>query len=231
VKPWQGDGTHATIRAMTDATLRQPASARFALGLLTLFALAWVGLGISPHYREDWLLENILVVVAVPVLAIGWRHLPMTRLSYACLFAFALLHEIGAHYTYAEVPYDAFCQRYLGFSLDAALGLERNTFDRLVHFLYGVLVTPACVELLDRVAPPRGLWRYLMPVSFIMAHSMLFELFEWLAATMFGGDLGQAYLGTQGDIWDAHWDMALAMLGSILAVIALGWRGWLASSR
>jgi len=216
---------------MTAATPRQPASARFALALLALFTAIWLALGICPRYREDWMLENILVVVAVPVLAIGWRPLPMTRLSYACLFAFAVLHEVGAHYTYADVPYDAFCRQYLGFSLDAALGLGRNSFDRLVHFLYGLLVTPACVELLDRVAPPRGIWRYLMPVSFIMAHSMLFELFEWLAASVFGGELGQAYLGTQGDVWDAHWDMSLAMLGAIATVAVLGLRGWLAENR
>jgi putative membrane protein len=216
---------------MTDAAPRQPASARFALALLALFSVIWIALAIAPHYREDWMLENILVAIAVPVLASGWRHLPMTRLSYTCLFAFGVLHEIGAHYTYAEVPYDAFCQQLLGFSLDDLLGLQRNSFDRAVHFLYGVLVTPACIELLDRVAPPRRIWRYLMPVSFIMAHSMLFELFEWLAATVFGGDLGQAYLGTQGDVWDAHWDMALAMLGAILVVVPLGLGGWLAKNR
>lgn len=213
---------------MTQTPNRQPASARFALILLGMFSALWIALAISPHYREDWLLENVLVLVTVPVLLWSWHRLPFTRLSYSCLFLFGVLHEIGAHYTYAEVPYDAFFQQTLGFSLDQSLGLERNTFDRLVHFLYGVLITPACIELLDRVSPPRGAWRYVMPVSFIMAQSMLFELFEWLAATVFGGDLGQAYLGTQGDIWDAHWDMALAMLGSILVLIPLGLRGWLA---
>ena len=213
---------------MTESHRRTPATPRFALVLLGLFAIAWVALAIAPKYRDDWALENVLVLVAVPVLAWGWRTLPLTRLSYACLFLFGLLHEIGAHYTYAEVPYDAFFQRHLGFSLDAALGLHRNSFDRLVHFLYGVLVTPACIELLDRVAPPRGAWRWVMPVSFVMSHSLLFELFEWLAASVFGGDLGQAYLGTQGDVWDAHQDMLMATLGSVLAVAALGLRGWLA---
>src|SRR5690606_26157828 len=96
-------GSHATIRRMTDAAPRQPASARFALALLALFSVIWIALAIAPHYREDWMLENILVAIAVPVLAWGWRHLPLTRLSYSCLFAFGVLHEIGAHYTYAEV--------------------------------------------------------------------------------------------------------------------------------
>ncbi|MCW4453354.1 DUF2238 domain-containing protein [Flavobacterium sp. MXW15] len=208
--------------------VRTPASGRFAAVLLALFLLAWAALAVAPLNRQDWALENVLVLVALPVLYLGWRQAPFTRLSYAALFAFLLLHEIGAHYTYAEVPYDAACRRWLGFSPDALLGFERNQFDRAVHFLYGVLVLPASVELLDRVSPPRGFWRYLLPVTFIMSHSMLFELFEWIAAELFGGDLGQAYLGTQGDVWDAHKDMALATLGSVLAVAWLGWRGWLA---
>lgn len=208
--------------------VRTPASGRFAAVLLALFLLAWTALAIAPLNRQDWALENVLVLVALPVLYLDWRQAPFTRLSYAALFAFLLLHEIGAHYTYAEVPYDAACRRWLGFSPDALLGFERNQFDRAVHFLYGVLVLPASVELLDRVSPPRGFWRYLLPVTFIMSHSMLFEMFEWIAAELFGGDLGQAYLGTQGDVWDAHKDMALATLGSVLAVVWLGWRGWLA---
>ncbi|GAB3513517.1 DUF2238 domain-containing protein [Pseudoxanthomonas daejeonensis] len=207
---------------------RTPATSGYALALLCLFVAVWIALAISPWYREDWALENVLVLVAVPVLAWGWRRMPLTRLSYTCLFVFGVLHEIGAHYTYAEVPYDASIQRVAGFSIDALLGLQRNSFDRLVHLLYGVLVTPACIELLDRVAPPRGAWRFVLPVSFIMSHSLLFEMFEWLAASLFGGDLGQAYLGTQGDEWDAQKDMLLATLGSVLAVSVLGLRGWLA---
>ncbi len=213
---------------MADGFRRTPASSRYALVLLGVFAAVWIALAISPWYRQDWALENVLVLVAVPVLAWGWRRMPLTRLSYACLFAFGLLHEIGAHYTYSEVPYDAFFQRAFGVSPDAVLGLQRNSFDRAVHFLYGVLVTPACIELLDRVAPPRGIWRYLLPVSFIMSHSLLFEMFEWLAALVFGGDLGQAYLGTQGDVWDAQKDMLMATLGAALMVAVLGRRGWLA---
>ncbi|KAF1687691.1 hypothetical protein B1992_03280 [Pseudoxanthomonas broegbernensis] len=216
---------------MPEAALRNPATSRHARVLLGLFAAVWIALAIAPKYRHDWALENVLVLLAVPALAWGWRRMPLTLLSYACLFAFGVLHEIGAHYTYAEVPYDAFFQRTFGFSLDAALGLQRNAFDRLVHFLYGVLVTPACIELLDRVAPPRGAWRYVLPVSFVMSHSLLFELFEWLAASVFGGDLGQAYLGTQGDVWDAQQDMLMATLGTVLAVAVLGLRGWMAPRR
>ena len=79
---------------------RTPASSRYALCLLGLFAVVWTSLAVSPWYRQDWALENVLVVVAVPVLAWGWRAMPLTRLSYACLFVFGVVHEIGAHYTH-----------------------------------------------------------------------------------------------------------------------------------
>lgn len=198
--------------------------ARFPLVLLAAFAAVLVLLGIEPKYRQDWLLENVLVFIAVPALALAWRDLPFSRAAYACLFAFLLLHEVGAHYTYSEVPYDAWSVALTGQSIDSALGFERNHYDRLVHFLYGVLLMPATVELFRAKAPPSGAWAILMPVFFLMSHSVLYEMIEWLAAEVFGGELGQAYLGTQGDVWDAQKDMALAAAGALAARLAL-WAG------
>lgn len=197
---------------------------RFPTLLLALFLLAATLLGIAPRYRQDWLLENVAVVVALPLLVHGWYRLRFSRGACLALFVFLLLHEVGAHYTYSEVPYDAAFHRLTGYSLDRLLGFPRNEFDRLVHFLYGLLVTPMAVELLDRRAPPRGIWRWILPVTFIMSHSVVYELVEWLAATRFGGDLGVAYLGTQGDPWDAQKDMALAALGSAAAMAAIAAR-------
>lgn len=213
------------------ASVRRPVPTRHALALLAAYAVVWIALAIDPSYREDWALENVLVVVAVAALPFVWRRMPLAWPSCIGLFAFGVLHAVGAHYTYAEVPYDAFFQRHFGFSVDALFGFQRNTYDRLVHFSYGLLLAPVCVQLLERVAPPRGPWRYVLPVSFIMSHALLFEIFEWLAASVFGGDLGQAYLGTQGDEWDAQKDMLLAMLGATVSVAALGLAGWLAPGR
>lgn len=194
---------------------------RFPALLLGLFLIATALLGIAPRYREDWLLENVVVLVALPLLVHGWYRLRFSRGACLALFVFLLLHEVGAHYTYSEVPYDALFTRLTGHSLDRLLGFPRNEFDRLVHFLYGLLVTPMAVELLKRRAPPQGIWRWILPVTFIMSHSVVYELVEWLAAARFGGDLGVAYLGTQGDPWDAQKDMALAALGSVLAMIII----------
>lgn len=204
---------------MTTAVPAHAAPPRFVLGLLAAFAAIWVALALAPWYRQDWLLENMLVFAALPLLAWGYRTLPFTRGTYACLFVFLVLHEIGAHYTYSEVPYDRAFEAVTGASLNALLGWERNHYDRAIHFLYGLLVTPAAIEILQARATPRGLWRWLLPVCFMMSHSVLYEMIEWLAAVVFGGDLGQAYLGTQGDVWDAQKDSLLATAGSVLAVI------------
>lgn len=204
---------------MTRSAPAGAAPRAFVLGLLAAFAAIWIALALAPWYREDWLLENLLVFAALPLLAWGHRTLPFTRGTYTCLFVFLVLHEIGAHYTYSEVPYDRAFEALAGTSLNALLGWERNHYDRLIHFLYGLLVTPAAIEILQARATPRGLWRWLLPVCFMMSHSVLYEMIEWLAAEVFGGDLGQAYLGTQGDVWDAQKDSLLATAGSVLAVI------------
>ena len=189
--------------------------------LLAVFAIAWIASGTAPHYRQDWLLENVLVVLAVAWLVASRTRLPLRTGSYAALFVFLVLHEVGAHYTYSEVPYDAWAQRWFGVSVDAALGFERNHYDRLLHFLYGALVTPAARDVIVQRAQPRGAWRVVLPVAFVMSHSVLYELVEWAAALVFGGDLGVAYLGTQGDPWDAQRDMALATLGSLVSMAVL----------
>jgi putative membrane protein len=187
-----------------------------------LFLALAIPLGIAPWHRADWVLENVLVLLAVGVLAAMYRKCPLSRISYTFIFLFLCLHEIGAHYSYAEVPYDAWVRYFTGRSLNEFFGWQRNHFDRLVHFLYGFLLAYPLRELFLRIADVRGFWGYFLPLDFTMSTSMLYELIEWAAAEFFGGELGQAYLGTQGDIWDAHKDMALASLGALLAMIVTG---------
>jgi putative membrane protein len=186
--------------------------------LSALFGVLWVVLAIHPHSRKDWALENALVALLVPALALLRRRLLLSRFSYTLLFLFLCLHEVGAHYTYAEVPYDAWFQAVFGTRLNTLLGWHRNQFDRLVHFAYGLLLAYPVREVFLRVADVRGFWGYFLPLDLTMSTSMLYELVEWGAAELFGGDLGAAYLGTQGDVWDAHKDMALASLGALVAM-------------
>jgi putative membrane protein len=129
------------------------------------------------------------------------------------------LHQVGAHYSYAEVPYDVWFKALTGVTFNELVGWERNNFDRVIHFLYGLLLAYPIREVFLRVAEVRGFWGYFLPLDLTMSTSMLFELIEWAAAVVFGGDLGQAYLGAQGDEWDAHKDMALASLGALIAML------------
>lgn len=196
-------------------------SPAYPLLLLTLFTVWWIGLAIAPWYRQDWLLENILVFVVLALLIWGYRHLRFSPLSYSLIFIFLCLHEVGAHYTYAEVPYGVWFKSITGLDFNSLFGFERNHFDRSVHFLYGFLILPACVEIFEARAKLLGFWRFLVPITFIMSHSELFEIIEWQAAEFFGGPLGQAYLGTQGDIWDAQKDSLAAASGAIISTILL----------
>jgi putative membrane protein len=190
---------------------------RYALTLLVAFLIVFAVLAYAPWFRSDWLLENVIVFVGIPVLLLMHPRLPLSKISYTCLFLFLCLHEVGAHYTYAEVPYDQWFEAVFGKGLNEMLGLDRNHFDRSVHFLWGVLLTYPIREVVIRVSDTKGFWAYLLPFLVVISTSTIFELFEWMAAVVFGGELGVAYLGTQGDEWDAQKDMTLALSGSLLA--------------
>jgi putative membrane protein len=186
-----------------------------------LFAIEWTALAISPRYRQDWALENALTVALVAALALSNRRLRLSPTSYVALFLFLSLHTVGAHYTYSEVPYDEWARAATGRSISAVFGWERNHFDRLVHFAYGFLCAYPIREVLVRFAGVRGVWSYYLPLTIAMSTSADYELVEWGAASLFGGELGAAYLGTQGDVWDAQKDMALAALGALVSIVAL----------
>jgi putative membrane protein len=197
----------------------KPISHRGYLAVLgVLFGMLWLALAIEPRHRDDWALENVLVAVFILAVAASHRRFLLSRISYTLIFLFLCVHAVGAHYTYAEVPYDAWSQALTGRSLNEAMGWQRNHFDRFAHFLYGLLMAYPLREFFLRIADVRGFWGYFLPLEFTIATSALYELLEWGAAGVFGGELGAAYLGTQGDIWDAQRDMALASAGALIAM-------------
>lgn len=187
--------------------------------LLSIFLLYWLALAVKPSFRQDWLLENVLLIPVFSLIFWGWKHHLFSRASHTLIFLFLCLHEIGAHYTYAQVPYDEWWKAITGGTFNEMVGWQRNNFDRLLHFLYGLLIAYPFREIFLRVARVRGFWSYFLPLDIMLSTSALFELIEWAAAEVFGGGLGDAYLGTQGDIWDAQKDMALAGLGALIAMI------------
>jgi putative membrane protein len=193
----------------------------YLVALAALFGLEWVALAINPRHRQDWALENALSAVLVATLVLLRRRLPLSRVSYTALFVFLALHTVGAHYTYSEVPYDEWSRALTGRSLSTLLGWERNHYDRVVHFLYGFLLVYPIRQILTGLTGVRGAWGYYLPFAITSSSSADYELIEWGAAMVFGGDLGVAYLGTQGDVWDAQKDMALAASGALLCMILL----------
>ena len=184
---------------------------RLLLALAAWYAVVWVITAIAPLDRHDWFLENLLVVAALAILIGTYRIFPLSYLSYLLITAFMTLHAIGAHYTYSEVPF--------GFWLRDTLGFARNPFDRIVHFSFGLLMAYPIREVFLRVANARGFWAYYLPLDVTLAFSALYEIMEMVVATMVAPGTGDAWLGTQGDIWDPQKDMGLAALGALLCMV------------
>ncbi len=178
--------------------------------------LYWVVMAFNPFDRFDWLLENLLVFIYGILLAVTYKRFAFSNLSYALFTLFMTLHLTGAHYTYAETPF--------GFWLMEWLELSRNHFDRIVHCAYGLLCAYPLYELLRRLACSSRGWSGFIVVNLVLSFSGFYEVVEMLVAEIVSPELGAAYLGTQGDSWDAQKDMGLALLGAIIAVaITLAW--------
>lgn len=191
---------------------------RYQLSLLTAYLLFALALAFGPVDRGTWVLENALAVGLVVTLCLTHPSFPFSNVSYTLVFVFLVLHEVGAHYTYSLVPYDAWSAAIFGRTINGLFGFHRNHYDRLVHFMYGFLLAYPMREVFVRVAGAKGLWGYVMPLMMTMSTSCLYEIVEWWCALIFGSDIGNAYLGTQGDEFDSQKDMALASLGALVSL-------------
>ncbi len=184
---------------------------RVLQGMVVWLCGVWVVAAISPFDRFDWLLENVLVFIYVLVLVATYRRFAFSNVSYALFAAFLTLHLVGSHYTYAETP--------IGHSAKEIFSLSRNPYDRIVHFAYGLLLTYPLYELLRREGRLSILWAAFIAVNLILSSSGFYEVLEGVVAMVVSPELGNAYLGTQGDIWDAQRDMLAAIAGAILAMV------------
>ncbi len=174
--------------------------------LTILFLATWIWAAIEPKHFDDWLLENILVFIFVPFIFYTGKYFRLSMISYIFITIFMILHVIGSHYTYAEVPF--------GKDIGAYVGSDRNMYDRLVHLLFGVLIIYPIREIAVRIVKMRGFWGYFVPFMIISALAGFYEVIEWLAAISVDPVAGSAFLGTQGDEWDAQKDMFLAIVGA-----------------
>lgn len=183
--------------------------------LIAVVLAAQIALGISPKAdRMTWALENVPVWFGVGLLAFTHRRFPLSSL---CLHLFAihsLILALGGHYTYAKVP--------LGEWARDAFGLARNHYDRIGHFAQGFIPAIFVRELLLRKTPlQRGGWLNFLVVCVCLAFSACYEFFEWWVA-VFTGEAANDFLGTQGDPWDTHWDMFMALVGAICSMATMG---------
>ena len=183
------------------------------LVLLGLVAAALVASGIQPHDRATWVLEVLPVAIGVPLLVVLHPRFRFTPLAYRLVFVHALILMLGGHYTYARVP--------LGFWVQDLLDLSRNHYDRLGHLAQGFVPAVLTREVLLRRLPLRpGKWLFFLVSSVCLALSACYEFLEWWAA-LIGGEAAEAFLGTQGDVWDTQWDMFLALVGAVSAQLLL----------
>lgn len=170
--------------------------------------------GIGCKDRLTWLLEIVWILIGLPLLVWRWPRFPLTRLLCWLLAAHALVLMIGGHYTYAEVP--------VGLWAKEAFGLARNHYDRLGHFMQGFVPAVLVRELLLRTSPlTRGRWLFVLVTCACLAFSAFFEMIEWWSALVWGGK-ADAFLATQGDVWDTQWDMFYALIGALLSQLV--WR-------
>jgi putative membrane protein len=183
---------------------------------LVLLGLGILALGlsaISPHDWTTWVLEVFPIILGVPLLMATYSRFTLTPLAYRLVFVHALILMLGAHYTYAQVP--------LGFWVQDLLDLQRNHYDRLGHLAQGFIPAILAREVLIRTSPLKpGKWLFFLVTCVCLAISAFYEFIEWWAALIFGQG-ADAFLGTQGDVWDTQWDMFLALTGSILAQVTL----------
>ena len=176
---------------------------------LLLFLIVWVDSLIGTTDFSNWLLENLLVFVFVIASLWGYRKYQFSDLSILLICVYLCLHVYGSKYTYAENP--------LGFWLQDVFNWERNHYDRIVHFSFGFLLAYPMRELFLKWLRFPAWVAWVLPIEITLSIGAFYELIEWAVADLFFPAQGAAYLGTQGDIWDAQKDMFLATLGAILA--------------
>ncbi|MFI7009504.1 DUF2238 domain-containing protein [Streptomyces sp. NPDC050145] len=181
--------------------------------LAVLVAAALVGSAFGAKDPATWVLETVWVMLGLPLLVLLRRRFPLSGLLCGLLAVHATVLIVGGHYTYAEVPAGDWVRDWFG--------LERNPYDRFGHLMQGFVPAILVRELLVRTSPLRGSrWLAPLTVCACLAFSAVFEMLEWLAAVT-GGQAADAFLATQGDVWDTQWDMFCALIGATCSLLLL----------
>ncbi|MBK9994438.1 MAG: DUF2238 domain-containing protein [Saprospiraceae bacterium] len=192
------------------STFRTPFSKnKWLWTFIGIFSLVWTNSLVGTSNISNWILENILTFLCIGFLIFSIRKFQFSDLSYLLICVYLCLHVYGSKYTYAENPF--------GFWLKDLLESDRNHYDRIVHFSFGFLLAYPMREMFLKWLGYPALVAWLLPIEITLSISAFYELIEWSVADIFFTELGDAYLGTQGDIWDAQKDIFLAFSGAIIA--------------
>lgn len=178
--------------------------------MLCVFFVGFVLLAIRPHDRWDWALENFFPLAQLAAIIIGLRYYRFTRLVYYLLLVYLFVQMWGGHYTYALAPPFNYIRDHFGFA--------RNHYDRVAHFCLGFLLAIPVREILLQYIRCSRRWLHFLVPTILLAVGAFYEFIEWWMSLLVDKGLGDAFLGSQGDIWDSHWDMLLALIGAIVAL-------------
>jgi putative membrane protein len=186
---------------------------RFLHWICALTVLVFLASAYHPDTVFDWALENTLIFCYVPVMIWGYRKLPLSDLSYILILMYVCIHEFGAHYKYSDVP--------LGEWMKGWLHTQRNHYDRVAHFAFGLLLSYPFQEIFIRAARVTSVWRYYLPIETTLAFSAVYEMLEAGSASLLTPKRLEEFVGMQGDPWDSQEDMLMAGLGSVVAMICV----------
>lgn len=190
-------------------------SSRVPFLLLSGYGVIFGLLAMHPYQREIWFAENLTVLLIVGMLIVLYaRGIRFSDTAYLLMSVLIFLHTIGGHYTFERVPFDWFNDLF---------GFERNMYDRVAHFTVGFYAFALAELLIMKRAVRSSVVLYLFPLFTIATVAMTYELIEWVFALMSDPEAGAAYLGSQGDIWDAQKDMLSDTLGAVAALCLFGW--------
>ena len=189
--------------------------------LLGIFLVLWAISLIGIKFPFDFFLEHILTVVFLAFLIFSYHKFRLSNISYTLIFCFMLLHVLGAHYTYSLVPYDKWSEWLFKMNITELFGFSRNHYDRLVHLSFGLLMAYPVREVFLRIASVKGIWGYYLPLDVMASFSVAYELLEFAIAVIIGGAAAATYNGEQGDVWDAHKDMFMAICGGIISMTTI----------
>jgi len=186
----------------------------YPLTLLTIVLIfwAWSGTGLQDS-RLTWVLETLPCMIALPILVLTYKRFPLTNLTYTLIAMHCIILMLGGHYSYAKVP--------IGFWMEEWFGWTRNNYDKIGHFMQGFGPAIYTREIVSRTSPlKRGGWLFVTSVAVPLAFSALYEIVEWLASLTNPEDT-EAFLGTQGYIWDTQTDMFWCLVGAVVALVLM----------